>query len=61
MTGLPVTAPGIVVRKVIIAHGDCVGLNAGRHIEIWIGDNLGLTAGMDQETRVAIPVDEIRA
>ena len=35
--------PGIVVRKVVIANGHCVGLNAWRHVEIGIGDDLGLT------------------
>jgi hypothetical protein len=43
---------------VIIAHGHGIGLDAGRDIEIGIGDDLGLTSRMDQKTRMAVPLDE---
>jgi hypothetical protein len=49
----------IVVCKVIVADGDRVSLDTGCDIEVWIRNNFGLTAGMDQKTRVAIPLDEI--
>src|SRR5262249_42170796 len=49
----------IVVREVIIIYGDSVSLNSGLEIKVRIRHNFGLAAGMDQKTRVAIPLDKI--
>lgn len=51
----------IVVRKVIVAYRDRVSLDPRCDIEVWIRHDFGLTAGMDQKTRVAVPLDEIVA
>jgi hypothetical protein len=51
--------PSIVMCKVVVAHSDRVSLDTRRHIEIRIRHHLGLTAGVDQKTRMAIPLDEI--
>ena len=38
---------GIIVREVIVAHGDGVGLDPGGNIEVGIRHHFGLTPGMD--------------
>jgi hypothetical protein len=50
---------GIVVSEMIVADGDRVSLDTWSDIKVWVGDDFGLTAGMNQKTRVAIPLDEI--
>src|SRR5262245_7863022 len=49
----------VVVREMIVANCDRISLDARCDIEVWIGHYFGLTAGMNQKTRVSIPLDEI--
>jgi hypothetical protein len=44
--------------EVIVANRHGIGLNPRRYIEIGIRHDLRLTAGMDQKTRMAVPLDE---
>src|SRR5262249_61614508 len=49
---------GIVVGEVIVANGHGVRRDSWRHIEIGIRHDFRLAAGMNQKTRMAIPLDE---
>ena len=51
---------GVIMGKMIVADGHRVGLNPRRDIEIGIGDDFSLAAGMNQKTRMAVPLEEIR-
>src|SRR5918994_1014184 len=40
---------GVIMREMIIADGHRIRLDSRSHVEVWIRDNLGLAAGMNQE------------
>src|SRR5918994_4633768 len=40
---------GVVVGEMVVADGHGICLDARSHVKVWIRDNFGLAAGMNQE------------
>src|SRR5205814_10236931 len=51
----------VVVGDVVVAHGHRVGLDPRRDVEIGVGDDARLAAGLNQKARMAEPFDEVAA
>src|SRR5258706_4141567 len=52
---------GIVMGEMTVAQRHRIGLNPGCHIEIGVGNHFSLATGMDQKTRMAVPLKKVGA